>query len=111
MTGADVDLLVTPNYTFTAKASDYASRFRLVFVASSVFGDEDGDNENFAFISNGDIIINGEGTLQMIDMTGHIIVSVDGRTRCIPTSGMIAGVYVLRLIDGNDVRTQKIVVR
>ena len=31
--------------------------------------------------------------------------------RCVPTSGMTAGVYVLRLINGNDVKTQKIVVR
>ena len=31
MTGADVDLLETPSYTFEAKTSDSASRFRLVF--------------------------------------------------------------------------------
>ena len=111
MTSADVDLLASPFYTFNAKTTDYASRFRLVFVAGSIFWDEDGDNENFAFISNGDIIINGEGTVQMIDMTGRIIVFVDGRTRCIPTLGMTPGVYVLRLIDGNDAKTQKIVIQ
>jgi hypothetical protein len=31
MTGADIDLLQTPSYTFEAKTSDHASRFRLVF--------------------------------------------------------------------------------
>jgi hypothetical protein len=31
--------------------------------------------------------------------------------RNVSTSGMPAGVYVLRLINGNDVKTQKIVVR
>ena len=31
LTGADIDLLQTPDYTFTAKATDYASRFRLCF--------------------------------------------------------------------------------
>lgn len=31
MTGDDTDLLVMPSYTFTAKATDYTSRFRLVF--------------------------------------------------------------------------------
>jgi hypothetical protein len=31
LTGADVDLLQMPEYTFTAKTTDYASRFRLVF--------------------------------------------------------------------------------
>ena len=108
MTGNDIDLLASPSYTFNAQTTDYASRFRLVFSAS---GDADGDNEDFAFVSNNDIIINGEGTVQVIDMTGRIIVSVDEGTRCIPTAGMTSGVYVLRLINGNDVKTQKIVVR
>lgn len=31
LTGADVDLLQTPAYSFTAKTTDYTSRFRLVF--------------------------------------------------------------------------------
>ena len=31
LTGADIDLLATPSYTFDAKTTDYASRFRLVF--------------------------------------------------------------------------------
>ena len=42
LTGTDVDLLITQNYTFVSKSSDYASRFCLVF---SVYGDVDGDNE------------------------------------------------------------------
>ena len=41
LTGMDVDLLQTPSYTFEAKTSDYASRFRLVFKAN-------GTNENNA---------------------------------------------------------------
>ena len=114
MTGADVDLL-TPEpvegpatYTFTAKTTDYASRFKLVFSAN---GNADGDNDAFAFIdASGNIIVNGEGTLQVMDVMGRIIVSHGGHTRCVPTSGMQAGVYVLRLIDGENVRTQKIVI-
>ena len=130
MTGADVDLLAakvpelvegptlnnvvstgsTTSYTFTAKTTDYESRFKLVFSINNEDGPSTGSG-TFAFYSNGNIIINGEGTVQLIDMTGRIIVSVDGHTRCIPTAGMTPGVYVLRLIDGNDVKTQKIVVR
>ncbi len=106
MTGADVDLLTSPNYTFTAKTTDYESRFKLVFSA-----DEDvcEPNEAFAFISNGNIIVNGTGTLQVIDMTGRFIVQGDAINR-VSTDGMTAGVYVLRLINGENVRTQKIVV-
>ena len=69
----------------------------------------------FAFIdANGYIIVNGAEagtTMQIVDMTGRVIVSIDGRTASVPTAGMTAGVYVLRLINGNDMKTQKIVVR
>jgi len=110
MTGADVDLLQTPAYTFTAKTTDYESRFRLVFVCGDANDDNDGDSETFAFFSNGNIIVNGEGTLQVIDVTGRIIVCRDAM-HCVSTTGMTAGVYVLRLINGDDVRTQKMVIR
>ncbi len=109
LTGADVDLLAEPSYTFEAKTSDYASRFKLVF---SACGDADGDNETFAFISNGNIVIteaNTNSTLQIVDVMGRVVVNTDVE-RNVSTSGMSAGVYVLRLINGNDVRTQKIVV-
>jgi hypothetical protein len=122
MTGADIDLLSAGDrgsspamtaggkgYTFEARTTDYASRFRLVF---SICGDANGDNETFAFINNGNIIITedmADATLQVIDMTGRIIVSRDG-VHTVSTGGMTPGVYVLRLIRGNDVRTQKIVI-
>ena len=119
MTGADVDLLAlnggdakhcVSTYTFNAKTTDYESRFKLVFAANSVSEDADSDNDSFAFFSNGNIIVNGEGTLQVMDMTGRIIVSRDG-VHTVSTQGMTPGVYVLRLISGEKVRTQKIGVR
>ena len=115
MTGADVDLLAgcgdarhcVSTYTFTAKTTDYASRFKLVFAVND--GSSTG-SETFAFISNGNLIVNGEGMLQVIDMMGRVLVSTNA-THNISTNGIPAGVYVLRLIDGDSVRTQKIVVR
>ena len=106
LTGNDVDLLVAPNYTFEAKTTDYASRFRLVF---SNCEDAVGDNATFAYINNGDIIINEDGTLQIVDMTGRVIYQGDAK-HCVSTTGMAAGVYVLRLITADYVKTQKIVI-
>ena len=107
MTGADIDLLESSCYTFEAKTSDYAARFKLVFTTL----DSPTNGNNFAFIdANGNIIVNGEGTLQVVDLTGRVILSGDAMNR-VSTAGMTAGVYVLRLINGNDVKTQKIVVR
>ena len=116
MTGADVDLLVPEpvegpaSYTFAAKTTDYASRFKLVFSANGTDGPSTGSG-TFAFISDGNIIVNGEGVLQIVDVTGRVVVTRGGRIQCVPTSGMTPGVYVLRLINGNDVRTQKIIIR
>ena len=106
MTGANVDLLATPSYTFEAKTTDYASRFRLLFAPIS----EDADSDNaFAYINNGNIVVNGEGVLQIVDVTGHMVVCTDV-ARNISTNEMTPGVYVLRLINGEKVRTQKIVI-
>ena len=132
MTGADVDLLASsapepvegPNaseagpstssgtsYTFTAKTTDYASRFKLAFRANNENGLSTG-SEAFAFISDGDIVITdapANATLQILDVTGRVILSGDAINR-VSTDGMTAGVYVLRLIDGKDAKTQKIVI-
>ena len=113
MTGDDVDLQETPSYTFEAKTSDYVSRFRLLF--APIREDADGDDETFAYVNNGEIVITDvetfqETSLQVVDMMGRVIASHCGRMRCFPTTGMTPGVYVLRLITGDNVKTQKIVI-
>lgn len=56
--------------------------------------------------------MDGEGTLQVVDMMGRVVVCRDAsNASAISTSGMALGVYVLRLINGDDVKTQKIVIR
>ncbi len=111
LTGTDVDLLATPSYTFDARTTDYASRFRLVFSANGTNSD---DNGSFAFIdAAGNIVITGAeaGTvMQIMDVTGRMILSTNV-ARNVSTNGMAPGVYMLRLINGDNVKTQKIVVR
>ena len=107
ITGADVDLLATPSYTFNARNDAYASRFRLVFSANSV--NENG-NDNFAFISDGQIILTEQGNVQVYDVMGRMISS-HNNVNHFAAEGMAAGVYVIRLTNGNDVMTQKIVVK
>ena len=96
-------------YTFEAKTTDYRSRFKVVFAAKSAF---EGDNaSNFAFHNGSAWVINAsaDATVQVIDMTGRVVVSTDV-ARGVSTNGIAPGVYVMRLIDGNDVKTQKILV-
>ena len=111
LTGADVDLLAaastgSASYSFEAKTDDYASRFKLVF---GVKDNETEAAENFAYISNGEIIISNEGraTLQVVDVMGRIVSSEEINGDCrISTNGMTAGLYILNL----NGMTQKIVV-
>ena len=126
LTGADIDLLVlnhegviagedpqspAPSYTFTAKTTDYESRFKLVFSTQAPEPVE-GPDQPFAFMSSGNSIVNGEGTLQVIDLLGRQLSSQEiHSTFSIPHSTFAPGVYVLRLIDKEKVRTQKMVIR
>ena len=119
MTGADIDLLAAnggdainrvSTYTFEAKTTDYESRFRLVFAADEAVC---GPSEEFAFIdASGNIIVNGEGTLQVFDVLGHQLVTKQLSTLNSQHSTLNykSGVYVLRLINGDDVKTQKMVI-
>lgn len=114
-TGAEIDLLSTPTYSFTANAGDDDSRFKLVFAANSIFENGDNNNVPFAYVSNGNIVVTHDGadaTLQIVDVMGRVVVSLVGDAMDrISTNGMPAGVYVLRLVDGNIVRTQKMVIQ
>lgn len=107
LTGADVNLLDNPSYTFQAKSTDYASRFKLVFVTGS-----NSNNDNFAFFSNGSFVINNEGeaTLQIVDVMGRIIKSETINGCANVSLNAAPGVYVFNLVNGNNIRTQKIVV-
>jgi hypothetical protein len=112
MTGADVDLLATSSYTFTAKTTDYASRFKLVFSTNGEDGPSTGSG-TFAFISDGNIIVNGDGTLQVIDALGRLLFSKQLSTaNCqLSTVNFPTGVYVLRLINGENLKIQKIIIQ
>ena len=115
LTGADIDLLALrqaqgpATYTFDAKTTDYESRFKLVFATKDGPSTSSG---TFAFYSNGSWIISNEGeaTLQVIDLNGRILSSETVNGSVSKAVNAAPGVYVLRLINGNDVKTQKIVI-
>jgi len=113
LTGADIDLLATPSYSFEAKTTDYEWRFRLVFVCGNDGDDNNGNNAMFADVYNGAIIMLEDvagATLQIIDAMGRVVYCEDAKS-WISTTKMTSGVYVLRLINGENVKTQKIIIR
>ena len=110
--GEEIDLLVEPSYTFKANSDDPAARFTLMFEKSTLGIDEnDVENEVFAYQNGSDIIINGNGTLQVFDMMGRFVMSKEiNGSKTISTSAFNAGVYILRIV-GENMMTQKIVVK
>ena len=110
LTGNEVDLLENPSYSFDARTTDYASRFKLVFAT----GNSNGSENNFGFISDGNLMIlgiEGEATLQVIDVTGRILSTETFSGNYNKAVNEATGIYMLRLIQGSDVRTQKIVIK
>ena len=108
ITGEDVDMLIDGEYSFMASAGDNENRFivKLRYNANGNF-----ENDIFAYQNGDEIIVNGEGELQIFDVMGRFVTSmeVNGSER-ISAEQYSNAVYIFRLV-GNDVKTQKIVVR
>lgn len=112
LTGADVDLLATPSYSFEANTNDYATRFRLVFKANASVS-ENADAETFAFFNGSTWTVSnlGEATLQVVDVMGRVLSSETINGNAEISIKQEPGVYMLRLVNGDNVRTQKLVVK
>ena len=109
LTGNDVNLLNNPSYSFDAKTTDYASRFKLVFATGNSINGND-----FAFISNNSLKIfgiEGQATLKVMDVTGRTLSTESFNGSYDKQLNLSNGVYMLQLIQGNDIKTQKIVVK
>ena len=115
MTGADVDCLAETEYRFTATTEDFRSRFRLVFGYTGIEEEEVESQEvtTFAFQSGDDLVVNGEGTLTMYDVTGRAMMNVEtyGTQTVAPLPDLATGVYLLRLETVNGTKVQKIVIK
>ena len=100
-----VDLTENNSYTFIGSPTDRQSRFTIVFAETQNFASLQG---HFAYQSGTDLIINGEGELQVFDVMGRMIMQkhVNGvETMC--TSSLQTGVYILKLNE----QTQKITIK
>ena len=105
VTGEDIDMLSDDEYTFVGSASDAANRFvvRLSEVATNV-----DNNATFAYQSGDDIVVCGDGELQVFDVMGRLVAKqyVNG-VGTWHAASVQTGVYILRLNE----KTQKIVIR
>lgn len=110
MTGMDVDLLANPSYTFEANTTDYACRFKLVY--KNTTGIEE-SGEHFAYFNGSEWVVSNEGDAQLhvIDMTGRIVSTETINGNATVKVNAAPGVYMLRLVNGNDIKTQKVIIK
>lgn len=107
LTGEKVNLL-TDSYSFLHSKSNTKERFVLSFVNKQ----QTTDNSHFAYINNGEIIIddiNGNAQINIYDVTGRCVFSRDDM-HSVQTNGYSAGVYIIQKIDDKGIKTQKIVI-
>lgn len=108
LTGYDIDLLLDDEYSFIASLKDKENRFIVKFrrddacIASN--------DEIFAYQNGNEIVVDGEGELQIFDVTGRLIITrhVNGVDSF--EKPYQSGVYILRMI-GEEIRIQKIIVK
>lgn len=105
LTGEDIDMLKGQEYSFVASISDNEERFSVLVDENAV-----SDNDVFAFQNGDDIIVSGEGELQIFDVLARMVSRqrINGVTAIRKPDK--AGVYILRL-KGSEVKSQKIVVK
>lgn len=108
ITGEDVDMLIEDDYTFVGTPKDIENRFlvRLRFSGNAV------DSNIFVYQNGSDIIVEGDGNLQIFDVLGRVIATlrVNGVETMCASSLPATGLFIFRLV-GTDVKTQKIVVK
>ena len=106
-TGIETNMLVE-DYHFTAMSNVNTNRF----IVRMVNGQESTDNSHFVYQSGEDLIIDAEGTVQIIDVMGRVLVSdeVESTNNRINVSGFQNGTYMVRVINGSEVKVEKVVI-
>lgn len=115
LTGMDIDCLSQSEYKFTASTGDYASRFKLKFEFTGVEENQEASasSASFAFFHQGSLVVNGQGNLELIDLNGRVLMTKnlgEGQST-VALPEVPEGLYLLRLADDSNVKTQKIIIK
>ena len=118
ITGTTTDMLTRDSYSFEGNPDHYSARFKVVIGDyKDIEEHEDGPSTGsgtFAFIMGDNLVVNGEGIFSMYDVTGRMLMqqSIRGSQSTIALPSVSAGVYMLRLTNGNNgVKNQKIIIK
>ena len=108
ITGIETNMLLENEYNFTATSNDNPNRF----VIRLDNGQQTTDNGQFVYQSGEELILSIEGSVQIVDMLGRVVYSNEhsnGNNR-ISVSEFNNAAYVIRVVNEEGVKTQKVVI-
>ena len=108
--GIQYDMLRNDTYVFEGHKDDYYSRFYIVFDVTGI--EENDGNDGFVFFEGSQWMVTGDGDLDFIDMNGRVLWTgrVSGQQR-VSLPNVAAGIYMFRLVESNNVKIQKVIVK
>ena len=112
VTGIKTDMLTHDHYTFEGHVSDYNTRFKIVFGEMNN-DEEETVLEHFAFFDHGNLIVNGTGHFEVVDVLGRVVYSAEltdtQNTVSLPSN--VRGVCMLCFTRNNETKVQKMVIQ
>ena len=112
ITGIKTDMLTHDHYTFEGRVDDYNTRFKIVFGEMNN-NEEEPVLEHFAFFDHGNLIVNGIGHFEVVDVMGRVLYAVEltdtQNTVSLPSN--VRGVCMLCFTRNNETKVQKMVIQ
>ena len=114
-TGADVDLLRQPTYTFQATGNEFEARFVLVFRHNTGIGEDGASAESttFCFVKDNMLyfsIETGHAQVTLADALGRVVKSAEVNGNGISLADLQAGLYVVRMVNDGATKIQKVII-
>ena len=105
LTGNETNLL-DKSYTFKAMTNDNHDRFVLKL------SNEVMEDDSFVYRSGDELIIKAEGNVQVLDIMGRVVYNgtIVNDNHRIDVSAFNSAAYIIRVVNANEVKTQKVVI-
>lgn len=113
-TGNVTNMLVD-EYSFMATTNDNPDRF-IVKLYDVSYVDEISNNENVIYVNNDEMIISnikGDAIVEIYDILGRDVMNITTSQNVVRQniSDFNAGIYIVRIIDGNELKAYKVIVK
>jgi len=112
ITGIKTDMLTHDHYTFEGRVDDYNTRFKIVF-GEMDNNEEEPVLEHFAFFDHGNLIVNGTGHFEVVDVLGRVVYATEltdtQNTVSLPSN--VRGVCMLCFTRNNETKVQKMMIQ